>query len=1450
MFSLIVAAEPQSLCQYANSASATSENSAGSLAVYATGAPDAPQGGNCNTWSGYGYSWSPSNWNVEANLTLNYENPVYASNITITGDYDVCWSGVWLRNSLTGQEKRVLSSDSSTCVLVMGLSEDFQADQVVLQTCGWAWSATDAVQMCGSTASTTPPTCSSSSDCGVDGYVSDPTCSGNNVTRLYQTFTCSNPGTQQSSCSASNSTGVVEGCSYQCSGGVCTQPPIICSQNSDCGIDGYVDNPFCSANNVTRTYQTFTCNNPGTNQSSCSTSNSTAVVEKCNHTCSNGVCTQPVITCNFNSDCGLDGYVSDTTCSGNNVTRLYQTFICSNPGTVESSCSASNSTVVIEQCSYQCVNGACENDTNYTYVVPYIGDIDGAVNSDWFYFYKQLIDFYDTNQINGSFSFYPGTMVDDINYTEAIKKMYLSNYSELIQKGYDGNEDANIDQLPYEQQKALIQKGQDAFRANMSVILGISQSAVIMPITDDQIGARFTDVTRQALEDLGFKFYFDIYVGEGLQPVQPTETFDIIQYAVSFTSTGGAGSDLPFRSKAEIINDIKTYNRTDVPLTYINGHLVVPLAAHQQDFESGSTTNVDSPKWGIYIDTLLTLKNDPDIRLVTPKQVYELRHGALPPLVTCSQNSDCGVDGYVSDPACSGNNVTRLYQTFTCNNPGTNQSSCSASNSTVVVEQCVDQCSNGACQNQTNQTLMSLCQYANSANATSENSAGSLAVYATGAPDAPQGGNCNTWSGYGYSWTPSNWNVKANLTLTYKNPVYASNITITGDYDVCWSGVWLRNSQTGQEKRILSSDSSTCVLVMSLGEDFQADQVVLQTCGWAWSATDAVQMCGTTNQTLPPPPPPPENITNVTVCTWKDCRKGAVSVSVDDTYTSCMPELEANGFRGTYFLTETDTYSPSLWSEFAAGFNKGHELGTHMQDHLCYEVSDSVFYNNIEYNIRDIISNTNAKRDDIITHAYPCGFVGQNYKDILSNNWNFLSARGYYFNQLEATTPIDPFNLKSLNSHGYPGGQWEPPDYFTTVDNAESQGKWANLVFHNECSDDGVINYLPSKNVWVDTIGNVMRYIKLRDASEIYNYAEVGNEIRFNVRVKDDTMNASYYRQNLTMWVPVGSSQVTQVNVNNQLAQYLFGEGNQTNYVIFNIPYPISADVVVTLNSSYNMSDDPCLGIICSDSSVTCPDGFVSTCSNTCSDGVCSQCTPSCVGHDGDTRPIVIVQLDDVQAWWLEDVATQVVNLHIQKGIPITLGVVPEALMERNGISGSITENLKKWARDNSDVIESAVHTYKHDDYTTWTLQQQTDDIKKGKAVFDTLGIQTWIFVPAYNWGNEYTPQAIVNAGLLIGIDALENGYINSMKDPMIIENGAWYGGGYSSLSYSTVSTMIDNNINTTGKDYFVLGYHQQDFQTTVRVTELSTLLDELKASGKYRFMTAKQYYNYKNGSN
>src|SRR3989344_1207925 len=63
----------------------------------------------------------------------------------------------------------------------------------------------------------------------------------------------------------------------------------VCSTNSQCGTDGFTGGPFCTGNGVYKNYITYTCNFPGTTNSSCSSSTTAQLQNMClnNQTCSN-----------------------------------------------------------------------------------------------------------------------------------------------------------------------------------------------------------------------------------------------------------------------------------------------------------------------------------------------------------------------------------------------------------------------------------------------------------------------------------------------------------------------------------------------------------------------------------------------------------------------------------------------------------------------------------------------------------------------------------------------------------------------------------------------------------------------------------------------------------------------------------------------------------------------------------------------------------------------------------------------------------------------------------------------------------------------------------------------------------------------------------------------------------------------------------------------------------
>lgn len=225
---------------------------------------------------------------------------------------------------------------------------------------------------------------------------------------------------------------------------------------------------------------------------------------------------------------------------------------------------------------------------------------------------------------------------------------------------------------------------------------------------------------------------------------------------------------------------------------------------------------------------------------------------------------------------------------------------------------------------------------------------------------------------------------------------------------------------------------------------------------------------------------------------WKDGRKGACSISVDDSLPTAYEILRQAGLRGSYFLNGSQA------ADFFSGFyQSGMEMGSHLLNHFCHEMDETTFRGNIEPNISGISYSTQTPLNEFIGLAWPCGFYTIAEQVIASEY--YLFARGYGSNQLEDTTPTDFMNLKGFNSHehNFPDND---PSMINAVDAAETAGKWANLIFHAELNDDGAVQYSLGKDLWLAPIGSVIKYIHQRDRTVISGYTTSSSSIQFNFR--------------------------------------------------------------------------------------------------------------------------------------------------------------------------------------------------------------------------------------------------------------------------------------------------------------------------------------------------------------
>lgn len=197
----------------------------------------------------------------------------------------------------------------------------------------------------------TEPECTQNSDCGSESY-SENYCKNDNVVRNHIVPACA-----FGKCVFTNITETVQVCTDGCSNGACILL-IECCSDSQCGIDGFIGDNFCEGKSVFRNFKTFTCLNPGTAQSSCSSSTTKQLIQTCEDSCSNGECVNQTIVCSADSDCGT-AYCNNpfNFCKDNDIFQEFTFFKCNNPGTVNSFCSNFTAPQLILDCG----DNSCDN---------------------------------------------------------------------------------------------------------------------------------------------------------------------------------------------------------------------------------------------------------------------------------------------------------------------------------------------------------------------------------------------------------------------------------------------------------------------------------------------------------------------------------------------------------------------------------------------------------------------------------------------------------------------------------------------------------------------------------------------------------------------------------------------------------------------------------------------------------------------------------------------------------------------------------------------------------------------------------------------------------------------------------------------------------------------------------------------------------------------------------
>jgi hypothetical protein len=236
--------------------------------------------------------------------------------------------------------------------------------------------------------------------------------------------------------------------------------------------------------------------------------------------------------------------------------------------------------------------------------------------------------------------------------------------------------------------------------------------------------------------------------------------------------------------------------------------------------------------------------------------------------------------------------------------------------------------------------------------------------------------------------------------------------------------------------------------------------------------------------------------------------------------------------------------------------------------------------------------------------------------------------------------------------------------------------------------------------------------------------------------------------------------------------------------------------------------------------------------------------------HTDDTfseKPILMFELNNIQSGWLEQTTVSLIDLHIKKNLPLICGVIPYNLTNSGAGTGVLLKQLKNLDTNFRDLFDIGQEGYAADsgELKGRSYEDQRIKINDGFKIFTSIGITPETFIPAFGEADKQTVSAAANLGFKIFVNTYENVSSNKMLIlgtiiPLteVIENVTYF------KSQETVMNEIDR---LAGSKAIILQYELNIFQnkSEKHIQILSELMDHLKNSGKFIFMTPRQYISY-----
>lgn len=272
---------------------------------------------------------------------------------------------------------------------------------------------------------------------------------------------------------------------------------------------------------------------------------------------------------------------------------------------------------------------------------------------------------------------------------------------------------------------------------------------------------------------------------------------------------------------------------------------------------------------------------------------------------------------------------------------------------------------------------------------------------------------------------------------------------------------------------------------------------------------------------------------------WYKFKQAAFTVSFDDNYrfqvTYAAPLLNLHNYKATYFIVTNRVgkgWAPG-WDTLNMLASQGHEIASHSKNHpdFVYLSQHPELADSMRREFRDARDTINARvaSQQCETFAWPFGAVNAQVTEISANY--YMACRGS-IDRFEDSVPANYYNIYS--QHIYHDTPLDAVNGF--IDTILYYHGWLVERWHGFRVMHDTNGYEPvtigdfaahldyvaqnENNLWVTTLGKVVKYIRERDASSLWLVDSTGYKVRYNL---SNNLPDTLYHYNVPLSIRVKS---------------------------------------------------------------------------------------------------------------------------------------------------------------------------------------------------------------------------------------------------------------------------------------------------------------------------------------